>query len=122
LKTRHSLPALALATGLVLSASAARAQYQQGPPPPPPGAYQNGPGGWDAPPPEFQDAARRGFRDGIEGARKDYDNHRRPDVNNRDEYRHPHIERALRKDYREGFRRGYDVGVQHLVNGGPGPR
>jgi hypothetical protein len=113
------LSALALTAGLTLAAPAARAQYQQGPPPPPPGAYQ---GGWDAPPPEFQDAARRGFHDGIEGARKDFDNHRRPDVNNRDEYRHPHIERALRHDYREGFRRGYEVGVQHLMNGGRGPR
>ncbi len=119
MKTRHLLSALALTAGLTLAAPAARAQYQQGPPPPPPGAYQ---GGWDAPPPEFQDAARRGFHDGIEGARKDFDNHRRPDVNNRDEYRHPHIERALRHDYREGFRRGYEVGVQHLMNGGRGPR
>jgi hypothetical protein len=122
-KTRYTLAALALSTGLVLTASAAYAQFQQGPPPPPPGAYQNGPGGgWDAPPAEFHDAARRGFHDGIEGARKDFDNHRRPDVNNRDEYRHPHIERALRHDYREGFRRGYDVGVEHLMHGGPGPR
>ena len=36
-----------------------------------------------------QEIQRQGFRDGIEGARKDSDNHRRPNVNNRDEYRHP---------------------------------
>ncbi len=114
-KSRRILPALTLAAGVLFAAGSAQAQYQQGPPPPPPGAYQ---GGWDAPPPEFQDAARRGYHDGIEGARKDFDNHRRPDVNNRDEYRHPHIERALRHDYREGFRRGYEVGVSHIYNQG----
>jgi len=82
------------------------------PPPPPPVA-------WDAPPGEFNEIQRRGFHDGIEGARKDYDNHRRPDVNNRDEYRHPDVPPPYRHDYREAFRRGYALGVQHLM-GGPG--
>ena len=31
----------------------------------------------------------RGFQDGAEGAIRDFDNNRRPDPNNRDEYRHP---------------------------------
>ncbi len=108
---------------LGMSFGMAAAQFApQGPPPPPPGAYQNGPGGWDAPPGEYQDDAHRnGFRDGIEGARKDYENHRRPDVNNRDEFRHPNVPRNLRRAYRDGFRRGYSVGVQHLMGGG-GPR
>jgi hypothetical protein len=119
MKIATRLAALTLSTGLIFTA-AAHAQYgpPQGPPPPPPG-YQ---GGWDAPPPEFQDEARRnGFHDGIEGARKDYENHRAPNVNNRDEFRHPHVPRNLRHDYREGFRRGYDSAVQHFM-GGPGPR
>jgi hypothetical protein len=76
--------------------------------------YGQAPGGWDAPPAEFRDIRRQGFHDGIEGARKDFDNHRRPDVNNRDEYRHPHVPRSARNDYREGFERGYQVGVAHL--------
>lgn len=76
-------------------------------------------GDWDAPPPEFKDVQRQGFRDGIEGARKDFDNHRRPDVNNRDEYRHPRVERAFRNDYREGFRRGYERAMSHLMGEGP---
>ena len=77
-----------------------------------------GPGGWDQPPGDVaNDVGRQGFHDGIEGARKDYENHRRPDVNNRDEFRHPSVARGLRHDYREGFRRGYDVGVQHLSGG-----
>lgn len=71
-------------------------------------------GGWDAPPGELNEIQRRGFHDGIEGARRDYDNHRRPDVENRDEYRHPHLPPEAREAYREGFRRGYRVGVRHL--------
>jgi hypothetical protein len=75
--------------------------------------YQEG--GWDAPPPEFREVQRKGFHDGIEGARKDFDNHRPPNVNNRDEYRHPHVDASMRDDYREGFRRGYEVAMQHLA-------
>jgi hypothetical protein len=74
---------------------------------------------WDTPPQEFRDIQRQGYHDGIEGARKDYDNHRRPDVNNRDEYRHPHVPDSAKADYREGFRRGYEAAVDHLMNGGP---
>ena len=73
---------------------------------------------WNTPPQEFRDIERQGYHDGIEGARKDYDNHRRPDVNNRDEYRHPHVPESARSDYREGFRRGYDTAWDHLMNGG----
>jgi hypothetical protein len=77
--------------------------------------YEQGPGAWDAPPPEFAEAERRGFRDGVEGARKDYENHRRPSVNNRDEFRDPHfISPPDRRSYRIGFRRGYDVAVRHI--------
>ncbi len=72
---------------------------------------------WDAPPPELDDVMRHGFHDGIEGARKDYDNHRRPDVNNRDEYKHPHVPERDREAYRRGFERGYQVGVEHLYHG-----
>jgi len=70
---------------------------------------------WDTPPQEFRDIQRQGFHDGIQGARKDYDNHRRPDVNNRDEYRHPHVPESARADYREGFRRGYETAMNHLM-------
>ena len=70
--------------------------------------------GWDAPPAEFREVQRQGFHDGIEGARQDFDHHRMPDVNNRKEYRHPHVDPALREDYREGFRRGYEVAMHHM--------
>lgn len=111
-----SVLGLALLTG---GAAAAHAQY--GPPPPPPGAYQGG-GGWDVPPQEFREVQQQGFHDGIEGARKDFENHRRPNVNNRDEYRHPAFRGPDRHAYREGFRRGYNVGVRHFAEAGPGPR
>jgi hypothetical protein len=78
----------------------------------PPAGYEQG--GWDTPPPEFREVQRRGFHDGIEGARKDFDNHRAPNVRNRDEYRHPSVDASLRDDYRDGFRRGYDVAMRHL--------
>jgi hypothetical protein len=76
-------------------------------------------GGWDQAPREFRDIQRQGFHDGIEGARRDVDNHRRPDVNNRDEYRHPSVPYSAREDYRAGFRRGYETAMSHMMNGGP---
>ena len=73
-------------------------------------------GDWDAPPQEFRDVQRQGFHDGIEGARRDVENHRQPNVNNRDEYRHPHVSSQDRHAYREGFRRGYDTAMSHLMH------
>lgn len=95
---------------------------QYGPPqgPPPPG-YGQGRGGWDTPPQEYREFQRQGFHDGIEGARKDIENHRRPNVNNRDEFRHPNVPGNVRHDYKEAFRRGYNLGIQNILNGG-GPR
>ncbi len=81
-----------------------------------------GPGGWDQPPGSYRnDVMRQGYRDGIEGARKDVENHRRPNVNNRDEYRHPNVGGPARHDYRQGFREGYQNAMAHMAGGG-GPR
>ena len=121
---KASLAASTLAFTLALMGGSAVAHAQYGPPQggPPPGqdrgGYDQGRGGWDAPPQEYRDVQRQGFHDGIEGARKDFENHRRPNVNNRDEFRHPNVPGNLRHDYRDGFRRGYNVGVQHIYNGG----
>jgi hypothetical protein len=84
--------------------------------PPPPHGFVQDRGGWDAPPQEFREVQRQGFHDGVEGARKDVDNHRRPDVNNRDEYRHPQVPFGAREDYRAAFRRGYETAMAHLMN------
>lgn len=74
--------------------------------------------GWDVPPREFNDIQRRGFHNGVEGARKDFDNHRNPDVNNRDEYRNPgDVPGRLRSAYRDAFRRGYAEAAAHLWGG-----
>jgi hypothetical protein len=97
-----------LALGLAAASTTAFAQYGQYPP------QQYGARAWDAPPAEFRDFQRRGFLDGVQGAQRDYENHRIWNVNNRDEYRHPHVPGELRADYREGFERGYYATVQHF--------
>jgi ribosome modulation factor len=70
---------------------------------------------WNTVPDWFNDAQRRGFQDGMDGAQKDYGNHRRPDVNNRWEYQHPSLPPDMWDPYREGFRRGYQVAMSHLM-------
>lgn len=71
-------------------------------------------GDWNTPPTEFNDIQRRGFRDGMIGAQRDFQNHRRPDPNNRDEFRRPNVPPRLRNAYRQGFQRGYARAVAHL--------
>lgn len=62
---------------------------------------------------------QRGFYDGREGAERDFWNHRRPNVNNREEYRDPDsVPGWARHEYREGFRRGYYLRVQQIYYGG----
>jgi len=113
MKTR-GLATIAIALMMGSTAGVMMAQYY-GPPPP---QYAQAPD-WEQVPPEFRAAEQRGFRDGIEGAKKDFKNHRPPNVNNRDEYRNPHfISPPDREDYRMGFRRGYEVAVRHIY--GPG--
>src|SRR3978361_1332602 len=109
-------PALAIA---LLGSTGPLFAQQYGPPQGP--GYGQGPGGWDQAPGEYRDIQRQGFHDGIEGARKDVENHRRPDPNNRDEFRHPNFPRNARHDYRDAFRRGYNMGMQHMLDGGRGP-
>jgi hypothetical protein len=107
---------MAILLGFGLATVGATGAKAQGPPP---GYYQGGgQEPWGQPPGEYRsDVSRRGFHDGIEGARKDAENHRRPDVNNRDEYRHPDVPHEARREYRDAFRRGYQVGMQHLMGG-----
>jgi hypothetical protein len=75
--------------------------------------------GWEEPPGEFHEVQKKGFHDGVEGARKDAENHRRPSVENRDEYKHPDVPHRDRREYRDAFRRGYQMGVEHLMHDGP---
>jgi hypothetical protein len=109
------LAAIAVALMTISTTGAMMGQYY-GPPSPP--QYAQGPS-WEQVPPEFREAQQRGFHDGIEGAKKDFKNHRPPNVMNRDEFRNPHfISPPDREDYRMGFRRGYEVAVHHIY--GPG--
>ena len=125
------IAAVALFGGLLMPASSLLAQ---GPPPPGYGqGYDRGPGygygqgqgygqgGWDAPPSDFtRDIQRRGFRDGIEGARHDAENHRSINVMNRDEYRN--YRGPERRVYKQAFARGYQAFWDHDRGpGGPPP-
>ena len=106
------------AASLMFGTVASFAQYG-----PPPGGYQgHDRDDWQNAPPEFREWQQKGFRDGIEGAKKDYENHRRFTPNNRDEFRHPNAPGPFRRDYKDGFRRGYQVAVQHMTGGPGGPR
>jgi hypothetical protein len=99
------MPALFIA--LSPGAKSADAQAYYGPPP---FAYaqQHAEQGWE----------RQGFYAGINGAEHDFWNHRRPDVNNRDEYRDPDsVPRWARREYREGFRRGYYFRARQIYSG-----
>src|SRR3954470_8751926 len=107
----------AAAFALVLLAGYSGTQKVMAAPAPEPGAY--GQERWEMAPGEFNEIQRRGFHDGVEGARRDYGNHRRPDVNNREEYRDPNLPHDARRVYREAFRRGYDEAASHLWRGGP---
>jgi hypothetical protein len=78
--------------------------------------YNGDPDQWRAPD-SYSDAERQGFHDGIVGARRDYGNNRRPDPNNRDEYRNPNVPDQFRWEYREGFRRGYEIAAARLWGG-----
>lgn len=134
---RFAVPAVVLFLGTIgmLPAKAAGAQQQYGSGYGQDGYGQNGYGqngygqngygqsnrDWNTPPSYFSDVERRGFRDGIEGARRDYGNHRQPDVNNRDEYRHPNLPRDEWEEYRDGFRRGYQRGLAYLTGQYTGP-
>lgn len=129
MKFTQYIASAVVAAGLLTPSASVLAQ---GPPPPGYGqGYGQGPGygpgqgpgygggGWDAPPSDFQrDIQRRGFRDGIEGARKDAENHRSINVLNRDEYRN--YRGPDRRGYRQAFARGYQTFWDH--NRGPGPR
>lgn len=112
---RMVVPALALflaAAGLAVTKASAA---------PMPAGYGQDRDDWHVPPGEYDEMQRRGFQDGQEGAQKDYGNNRRPDVNNREEYRDPHIERRFLRAYQEGFRRGYEVAASHLWAGPQAP-
>jgi len=107
---RKRIAVAVFALSLAASTGSAFAQYYQPGYPPPP---QWGARGWDAPPQELREYQRQGYLDGLQGAERDFQNHRIWNVNNRDEFRHPHVPGNVRGDYREGFKRGYYAAAAH---------
>lgn len=75
--------------------------------------------GYDYPTEFTRDLQRNAFRAGADGARHDVQNHRRPDVNNRDEFRN--YRGPERRAYRQAFARGYQYYFARLQNPGPRP-
>jgi hypothetical protein len=96
-----------LAVALFAGGKSALAQQYYGPPPFTYGQH------------EAEEAwEQRGIYEGMEGAERDFGNHRRPNVDNREEYRDPDsIPGWARHEYREGFRRGYYLRVRQIYYG-----
>lgn len=111
MKTKNMLAALVVGMGMMVVSAAAQYGPQYGPPP----ARYNGGGYYGSS--VQNDFQQRGYMDGVQGAQRDAQNHRVWDVNNRDEYRRPHVPGYMRGDYREGFRRGYYDTVRRFEHG-----
>jgi len=73
---------------------------------------------WDVPPAEFDEVTRHGFHDGVEAARSDYKDHKEPDLNRHEKYRHPDLPEKDREAFRRGFERGYRAATDHLWHRG----
>ncbi len=106
-----AIPALTVALATSAGWMTAKA-YAASPAQPAAGFYQEH--GWDEPPSEFRDAQRKGFHEGVEAARHDFDKRSHKDADDHEMYKHPPVEREMRNDFREGFRRGYQVAMDHL--------
>ena len=74
---------------------------------------------YNAPPPpsEFTEAARQGYHDGFEAARRDIAQGRPPSVERHPRFRNPPVPAPAFEEYRNGFRAGYDQFIHH----GPPP-
>lgn len=106
----YAVSALAVSLAVPFGMSAVRANAA-----PAPGLYQDRP--WDQPPGEFRDVQRQGFHDGIDAAHHDIDEHRHRDADHHERFKNPPVDRHdhdLVRDYRDGFRRGYDTAWQHF--------
>lgn len=109
--TAIAIPALTIALAVPAGWMTAKA-YAASPAQPVAGLYQDRP--WDEPPEEFREAQKRGFHEGVEAARRDVERHNHKDADDHDAYKHPPVEREMRNEYREGFRRGYQVAMDHM--------
>jgi hypothetical protein len=93
---------LALAAGPVIIPTIATAQEGQWEPMEPQG--------------QWSDAWHHGFHEGVEAARRDMRENRRTDMDDHEQYRHPNVPRDMRRDFREGFARGYHMVMEHNMH------
>ena len=109
-KTWFAVSALAISLGATSGGLTSRAYAA------PTGAraagYQEG--RWDEAPSEYRDAQRQGFHNGVEAARRDFENHRHKDADDHEMYKHPPVERDLHGDYRNAFKEGYSRAMHHM--------
>ena len=110
-KKTFAISALTIAMAVPAGWMSAKA-YAAPAPQPTAGLYQER--SWDEPPQEFREAQRKGFHEGVEAARRDFERRSHKDADDHEAYRHPRVERELREDYREGFRRGYEAAMRHM--------
>jgi hypothetical protein len=109
-----TIPALALciAAPAAIKASAhesqpvtAAAQYQD----------QGHDRDWDRAPDGYRDAQRQGFHEGMEAARRDFDQHRHADADDHRIFKHPPVDGDdAKRDFREGFKEGYHRAMDHM--------
>ena len=109
-KTWLAVSALAVSLGATSGGIAARAYAMPAPSQP----QYEGQGRWDEPPSEYREAQRMGFHDGVEAARRDFNEHRHRDADDHGSYKHPRVERELVSDYRNAFREGYSRAMHHM--------
>ena len=58
----------------------------------------------------------RRFHEGMEAARRDFQEGRRVDADDHQAYRHPPVEEGQRREFRDGFREGYQQAIEHMRN------
>ena len=75
-------------------------------------------GQWEPVEPQGQwsQAWHQGFHEGVDAARHDLDAGRHPDPEHHEKFRHPDVGPELRHDFREGFRHGYNMVVEHRMH------
>ena len=68
---------------------------------------------WDTVPQGYSDVARRGWHDGMEAARMDWQARRWMDPYHSPMFRNPPVPGPARPEYRNAYLRGYDAASHH---------
>lgn len=107
-----TIPALALC---IAAPAAIKASAHEAQPVPTASQYQDHDRDWDRAPDSYRDAQRQGFHEGMEAARRDFDQRRHADADDHQVFKHPPVEGdEARHDFREGFKEGYHRAMEHM--------